>query len=231
MPKPQPLALQAVISNTGTPITFAGGSGEAGTLKLQFYGTGAEIERLLALRGRQLMWSSRRAMPKQHARPTTLPALDHLTAKQHDILLALVEAGCPLGRTDLAEAAKVDRKTVWATFQKPESVKAYTMGPGRRWRHRLHRTLSERGIRRGGWPLCRLCAAGRGRGHAPGPRNAAGAVPVPAVRAGPGGHDRPPLPGRRRLRRRPPRPALLPSAPGVERLQQALRRGARWRTG
>lgn len=55
MPKSQPLALQAVISNTGTPITFAGGSGEAGTLKLQFYGTGAEIERLLAPRGRQLI--------------------------------------------------------------------------------------------------------------------------------------------------------------------------------
>ncbi len=55
MPKPEPLAIRAVIPNTGKPISFAGGEDEAGTLVLQFYASGEEIERLLKLRGKELM--------------------------------------------------------------------------------------------------------------------------------------------------------------------------------
>jgi hypothetical protein len=40
-----------VIPNTGTPIGFAGGEGEAGYIKLQHYMTAEQIERLLNLRG------------------------------------------------------------------------------------------------------------------------------------------------------------------------------------
>ncbi len=54
MPKPEPLALKAVIPNSGSPIKFAGGEEEAGSLTLQFYATGEEIEQLLSLRGREL---------------------------------------------------------------------------------------------------------------------------------------------------------------------------------
>lgn len=54
MTKPEPLALRAVIPNTGNPIAFAGGEEEAGKLVLQFYASGEEIERLLELRGREL---------------------------------------------------------------------------------------------------------------------------------------------------------------------------------
>src|SRR5215204_475664 len=56
---------------------------------------------------------------------SNLPRLDGLTAKQHDIIVALVEAGKPMDRTELAEAAKVDRKTVWSAFQTPEFVETY----------------------------------------------------------------------------------------------------------
>lgn len=55
MPKPEPLALRAVIPNTGSPISFAGGEEEAGKLVLQFYASGEEIERLLQLRGKELI--------------------------------------------------------------------------------------------------------------------------------------------------------------------------------
>ena len=51
---PKPLALKAVIPNSGSPIKFAGGEEEAGSLMLQFYATGEEIEQLLSLRGREL---------------------------------------------------------------------------------------------------------------------------------------------------------------------------------
>ena len=48
MTKPQPLALKAVIPNTGNPIAFAGGDGEAGKLVLLF------LRRIPRSRGR---WS------------------------------------------------------------------------------------------------------------------------------------------------------------------------------
>lgn len=54
MKTPEPLAMRMIIPNTGSPITFAGGEDEAGQVKLQFYGTGAEIQRLLELRGKEL---------------------------------------------------------------------------------------------------------------------------------------------------------------------------------
>lgn len=55
MPKAEPIAIKCVIPNTGNPIGFAGGEGEAGTLKLSFYATGDEIQQLLALRGKELV--------------------------------------------------------------------------------------------------------------------------------------------------------------------------------
>ena len=55
MPKAkQPLAIKAVIPNTGSPIKFAGGEDEAGSLTVQFYASGDEIEQLLGLRGKEL---------------------------------------------------------------------------------------------------------------------------------------------------------------------------------
>jgi hypothetical protein len=51
MQNPKPLTFEAVIPNSGTPIGFAGGEGEAGFLKLQHYMTAEQIERLLNLRG------------------------------------------------------------------------------------------------------------------------------------------------------------------------------------
>lgn len=51
MPTPKPLTFEAVIPNTGTPIGFAGGEGEAGFIKLQHYMTAEQIEQLLNLRG------------------------------------------------------------------------------------------------------------------------------------------------------------------------------------
>jgi hypothetical protein len=45
------LTFEAVIPNTGTPIGFAGGEGEAGLLKLQHYMTAEQIQTLLSLRG------------------------------------------------------------------------------------------------------------------------------------------------------------------------------------
>ncbi len=55
MSTPDPLAIRAVIPNTGNPIAFAGGEEEAGTLKLLFFASGEEIERLLKLRGKELL--------------------------------------------------------------------------------------------------------------------------------------------------------------------------------
>jgi hypothetical protein len=53
--KPIPLAIKAVIPTIASAISFAGGEEEAGVLKLQIYVTGDEIERLLKLRGRELI--------------------------------------------------------------------------------------------------------------------------------------------------------------------------------
>ncbi len=55
MSAPELLAFRAAIPNVGSPITFAGGQDEAGVLKLQFYATGEEIDRLLELRGKELV--------------------------------------------------------------------------------------------------------------------------------------------------------------------------------
>jgi hypothetical protein len=54
-----------------------------------------------------------------------LPSIEGLTPKQYDILVALIESGSPLTRTELAERAHVDRKTVWSAFQTPAFVEAY----------------------------------------------------------------------------------------------------------
>lgn len=51
MHKPEPLSFEAVIPNTGTPIGFAGGEGEAGFIKLQHYMSAEQIQSLLNLRG------------------------------------------------------------------------------------------------------------------------------------------------------------------------------------
>lgn len=53
--KPQPLAFRAAIPATGNPITFSGGEGEAGAVKFEHNMTGAEVERLLHLRGKELI--------------------------------------------------------------------------------------------------------------------------------------------------------------------------------
>jgi hypothetical protein len=49
--KPKPLTIEAVILNSGTPIGFAGGEGEARFLKLQHHMTAEQIEQLLNLSG------------------------------------------------------------------------------------------------------------------------------------------------------------------------------------
>lgn len=51
----EPLTFLAAIPTTGNPITFSGGEGEAGAVKFEHYMTGAEVERLLSLRGKELM--------------------------------------------------------------------------------------------------------------------------------------------------------------------------------
>ena len=51
MSRPAALTFTAVIPNTGTPIGFAGGEGEAGFIKLQHYMSAEQIEALLNLRG------------------------------------------------------------------------------------------------------------------------------------------------------------------------------------
>lgn len=51
MPKHKLLTFTAVIPNSGTPIGFAGGEGEAGFLKLQHYMSAEQIEQVLNLRG------------------------------------------------------------------------------------------------------------------------------------------------------------------------------------
>jgi hypothetical protein len=56
---------------------------------------------------------------------TTLPSLISLTPKQHDLLIAIIENGLSLSRTDLAEKAGCDRKTVWSAFQNEEFIDAY----------------------------------------------------------------------------------------------------------
>lgn len=45
------LIFSAVIPNSGTPIGFAGGEGEAGFIKLQHYMSAEQIEQMLNLRG------------------------------------------------------------------------------------------------------------------------------------------------------------------------------------
>lgn len=61
MPKSESLTFEAVIPNSGTPIGFAGGEGDAGFIKLQHYMTAQQIERLLNMRGNVLTVSSREA--------------------------------------------------------------------------------------------------------------------------------------------------------------------------
>ncbi len=51
MTKTEPLTFTAVIPNSGTPIGFAGGEGEAGFIKLQHYMTASQIEQVLNMRG------------------------------------------------------------------------------------------------------------------------------------------------------------------------------------
>ncbi len=51
----EPLAFRAAIPTTGNPITFSGGEGECGGLKLEHYMSGEEIEQLLELRGKELI--------------------------------------------------------------------------------------------------------------------------------------------------------------------------------
>ena len=52
MKLPNPLlSFEAVIPNTGTPIGFGGGEGEAGFIRLQHYMTSEQIQQLLNLRG------------------------------------------------------------------------------------------------------------------------------------------------------------------------------------
>ncbi len=52
---PDPLAFRAAIPTTGNPITFSGGEGDAGAIKLEHYMSGEEIQKLLALRGKLLL--------------------------------------------------------------------------------------------------------------------------------------------------------------------------------
>lgn len=61
MSKPKPLTFEAVIPNSGTPIGFAGGEGEAGFIKLQHYMSAEQIQVLLNLRGSVLTVSIREA--------------------------------------------------------------------------------------------------------------------------------------------------------------------------
>ncbi len=55
MKQPEPLAFRAAIPTTGNPITFSGGEGDAGAIKLEHYMTGEEIQQLLELRGKELV--------------------------------------------------------------------------------------------------------------------------------------------------------------------------------
>lgn len=58
----------------------------------------------------------------QQRTTSLLPNIEGITPKQYEILVALIEAGSPLTRT---ERAKADRKTVWSAFQTPAFVDAY----------------------------------------------------------------------------------------------------------
>ncbi len=62
-------------------------------------------------------------MPRKNS--PSLPSVVGLSPKQHDLLAAIVENGLSLSRTDLAEKAGCDRKTVWAAFQSEEFCDAY----------------------------------------------------------------------------------------------------------
>lgn len=62
-------------------------------------------------------------MPKKKS--PSLPTTVGLTPKQHDLLLTTIEHGLSLSRTDLAEKAGCDRKTVWSPFQSEEFCEAY----------------------------------------------------------------------------------------------------------
>jgi hypothetical protein len=61
-------------------------------------------------------------MPKKSP---SLPTTIGLTPKQNDLLLTIIENGLSLSRTDLAEKAGCDRKTVWSAFQSEEFCEAY----------------------------------------------------------------------------------------------------------
>ncbi len=50
-----PLTFHAAIPTTGNPITFAGGEGECGAVKFEHYMTGEEMQKLLELRGKELL--------------------------------------------------------------------------------------------------------------------------------------------------------------------------------
>lgn len=65
------------------------------------------------------------AKKSQQQATSLLPNIEGITPKQYEILVALIEAGSPLTRTELAERAKADRKTVWSAFQTPAFVEAY----------------------------------------------------------------------------------------------------------
>ena len=65
-------------------------------------------------------------MPRKNS--PSLPSVVGLSPKQHDLLAAIVENGLSLSRTDLAEKAGCDRKTVWAAFQSEEFCDAYNKG-------------------------------------------------------------------------------------------------------
>ncbi len=52
---PDPFAFRAVIPTNGTPITFSGGEGDAGAIKLEHYMTGEEMQKLLEFRGKELL--------------------------------------------------------------------------------------------------------------------------------------------------------------------------------
>ena len=59
-----------------------------------------------------------------------LPELEGLTPAQQQIIATIIENGLGLNRTELAEAAGVDRKAVWSAFQSDAFVEAYRqVGP------------------------------------------------------------------------------------------------------
>ena len=56
MPKPEPLALHAIIPDKASAIAFSGGAGDSARLILDVYGDEAEeLVKLLKLRGERLI--------------------------------------------------------------------------------------------------------------------------------------------------------------------------------